>query len=161
MKFKWVYLFLGLLFPLLISLFLRYFGKNEFNIPVYFKNGVDSLKSNCAFDYSKPYVVPDSVFAFFNKDTHSTMLVTIDSSAEAKKNFSRLDTEVGTTGYNFVSLKSDSLNQSLISCVLFLNKPWTTVLIDKENRIRGYYAPNTLEETDRLIVEMKILLKQY
>jgi protein SCO1/2 len=161
MKFKWVYLFLGLLFPLLISLFLRYFGKNEFNIPVYFKNGVDSLKSNCAFNYSKPYVLPDSVFTFFKNDKHLAMVITLDSSAEADKNFKRLNSEVGSTDFKFVSLTGDSLNHQLASCILFLNKPWTTVLVDKENKIRGYYAPNTLEEADRLIVEMKILLKQY
>jgi protein SCO1/2 len=161
MRFKWVYLFLGLLFPLLISLFLRYFGKNEFNIPVYFKNGVDSIKTDCSLVYTKPYLVPDSIFSNFRNQQHLPMLITLDSGGEAKKNFQRLAKELGTSDYNLVSLKRDSVSHQLTSCILFLYKPWSTVLIDGENKIRGYYAPETLEEGDRLIVEMKILLKRY
>jgi hypothetical protein len=161
MKFKWVYLFLGLLFPLLISLFLRYFGRNEFNIPVYHESGVDSVNAECPFVYSKPYKLPDSVFSTFNNEKYVAMLITLDSGNEARKNFERLKTEVGTSEYNLVVLKPGDLNDQLISCVLLLKNPWTTVLIDEQKRIRGYYAPNTLEEGDRLIVEMTILLKQY
>ncbi len=35
------------------------------------------------------------------------------------------------------------------------------ILIDKEKRIRGFYDGTNREEVDRLIVEMKILLKSY
>jgi hypothetical protein len=161
MKFKWLYLFLGLLFPLLISLFLRYFGKNEFNIPVYYEEGVDSVGAECPFVYAKPYTLPDSVFSKSNNAKHFVMLITLDSGNEARKNFERLRTEVGIPEYKFVVLKPGHLNDQLISCVLLLKKPWTTVLIDEQKRIRGYYAPSTLEEGDRLIVEMKILLKRY
>jgi len=34
-------------------------------------------------------------------------------------------------------------------------------LLDDQRRIRGYYDPQSREEVDRLIVELKILLKKY
>jgi hypothetical protein len=160
MKFKWIYLFVGLLFPILIFLFLRFFGKNEFNIPVYYENGIDSLKTECPFVYSKPYALPDSIFSRFNEEK-KPMLITLDSSVAARKNFARIDEEIGRSQYAFTTLHGEDLNNPIIPCVLLLNKPWTTVLVDGQRRIRGYYSPNTLEEADRLIVEMKILLKQY
>jgi hypothetical protein len=122
---------------------------------------VDSANAECPFVYSKPYTLHDSIFSKFNNEKHFVMLITLDSGNEARKNFERLKTEVGTSQYDFVVLKPGDLNDQLISCVLLVKKPWTTVLIDEQKRIRGYYTPNTLEEGDRLIVEMKILLKRY
>jgi len=46
-------------------------------------------------------------------------------------------------------------------CDLLLQKPLSIVLVDDQRRIRGYYDPQHRDEVDRLIVEMKILLKKY
>ena len=55
MKFKWVYLFLAFFLPIGLTFFLQFFGKSEFNIPVYYEQGVsnDSLPG-CRFQYAKP-----------------------------------------------------------------------------------------------------------
>jgi hypothetical protein len=37
----------------------------------------------------------------------------------------------------------------------------SVALVDHKNRIRGYYDGKDRDEVDRLIVEMKIILKQY
>jgi hypothetical protein len=37
----------------------------------------------------------------------------------------------------------------------------SVALVDHKNRIRGYYDGIDRDEADRLIVEMKIILKQY
>ena len=58
---KIVYLFLALLLPGLIFLFLKKFGKNEFALPTYYQHGVDSLNMLCGTVYSQPYQLPDSV----------------------------------------------------------------------------------------------------
>jgi hypothetical protein len=42
-----------------------------------------------------------------------------------------------------------------------VHAPRNVVLVDNKKRIRGYYAIGSREETDRLIVEMEILLKKY
>ena len=35
------------------------------------------------------------------------------------------------------------------------------VLVDSDGRIRGYYLDGSLEEIDKLILELQILLKKY
>jgi hypothetical protein len=159
MKSKWIYFFLAFLVPLVLTFILKFFGKSEFNIPVYYENGVED--TSCDIAYSKPYTVADSVLKKLNVPSKAITLITLDSGMEAKKNFQRLKDEFETQEFNFVLLKQDVNIESLISCFLLLKQPWTTTLIDDQNRIRGYYAPHTLEEADRLIAEMKILLKKY
>jgi hypothetical protein len=38
---KIIYLLIALCLPALIFVFLKFFGKNQFDIPVYFKDGVE------------------------------------------------------------------------------------------------------------------------
>jgi len=163
-KYKWVYLFFAILLPILLTFFLKYFGKSEFNIPVYYEAGIkpDTLSATCRYQYAAPYKIADSVIRnLSSKNASKAIIITIDSTTETKKNFERIDEELVSREYDFVVLKNDSSFDRLKSCIFFLEKPWTTMLIDNQNRIRGYYAPATREETDRLIVELKILLKKY
>lgn len=160
-KFKWVYLFFALLLPIFLTFFLKYFGKSEFNIPVYYKNGTDSVSQHCGYTYKTPYTVPDSILIrLTDSEEKGVVVFTTDSSINTRKNFERISEEVNGS-YDVAVLKDNSFTTQSMSCFLFLNKPWTTVLVDEQGRIRGYYAPATREETDRLIVEIKILLKQY
>lgn len=158
MKFKWIYLFLAFLLPIGLTFFLKIFGKSEFNIPVYYET--ETPAAPCAHTYKLPYVLPDSVFTAFSSGINKPTLFTTDTSSEASKNFRRLQDEMPESSYNFILLKENK-NLRLLSCVLIVKKPWTTVLIDDQKRIRGYYSPHMLEEADRLIAEMKILLKNY
>jgi hypothetical protein len=78
-----------------------------------------------------------------------------------QKGLLRLDEELSAEVQTiFLTEKSDYLNE-IFTCDLLLQKPWTTVLLDDQRRIRGYYDPTSREEVDRLIVELKILLKKY
>lgn len=160
MKFKWVYLFLAFFLPIGLTFFLQFFGKSEFNIPVYYENGVsaDSL-TDCHYQYAAPYVIPDSVKNRLSKGVKGALLITIDSGVLATKNFARVKEELTEGQYTFVVV--DQTDHSLLSCVFFLNEQWTTLLIDDQKRIRGYYNPAKREDADRLIAEMKILLKDY
>ncbi len=161
-KHKWVYLFFAIFLPILLTFFLKFFGKSEYNIPVYFEAGInaDTLNTDCNFQYAAPYRIADTLFSD-NEGKRKATIITIDSALETKKNFERIEEELVNAEHVFTVLKSSVASDQFISCVLFLKKPWTTVLIDENGRIRGYYAPATREETDRLIVEMKILLKKY
>lgn len=161
MKLKWVYLFLAFFLPIGLTFFLQFFGKSEFNIPVYYEQGIstDSLPG-CQFNYTKPYVIADSVLKRLSRNSKGAMLITTDSSVMATKNFDRIKEEIDYGQFTFVTLTQEK-SDPLVSCILFLNKSWTTILIDDQKRIRGYYAPASREEADRLIAEMKILLKDY
>ena len=50
---------------------------------------------------------------------------------------------------------------SLRNCIFLLGQSTNAVLIDAERRICGQYDLTDLDEADRLIMEMKIILKQY
>lgn len=165
---KSVYLFLALLLPAIIFVFLKYFGKNEFAIPVYYRNGIDSVSISCGGDYTKPYVVPDSVLTAIDAARKQPRVIVFEPTEPSRIELNRLTdifipeeftrTEVmiqQTTGI------SETRYRRWISCIFFVKKPYNTVLVDEENRIRGYYAVDNREEMDRLILEMQILLKKY
>lgn len=58
-----------LLIPLLIFLFLRGFGKNEYDLPIYFQNGVDNPFQECPSTDSGQHFIPE--FSFLNQNGES------------------------------------------------------------------------------------------
>jgi hypothetical protein len=155
---KFIYLFLALLLPGLIFVFLRKYGKNEFNIPVYYETGVTDAPAACG-SYSIPYRVADSVLQVI-RTANKPILVVTDSSTDVKRNLSRLKSELNDS-FSVVFPESNTRWASWLDCAFLLQKPWTAVLIDAQGQIRGYYSPTSREESDRLLVEIRILLKQY
>ena len=160
---KILYLFVALLLPVLIFLFLKYFGKNQFDIPVYYEKGVeDSLTSKCGAKIDQPYFVSDSAMASLQWNS-GVILVTDVNAIELKATYQSIE-EKGFNDLQVFSLSNFSPPEKLIEfkkCVLFMRKPWNAVLIDKKKRIRGYYKMGDRDEMDRLEVELKILLKKY
>lgn len=150
---KGLYLFLALALPGLIFVFLKRFGKNEFNLEVFHAEGVEA--NPCSLNYARPYLVPDSLW----KDTrHPITLFVATNDKESLENLAKLGQDFD--GEEFQLIPVDSA-QRLAACVLLLREPWTVALVDSVNQIRGYYEPNTREEFDRLKMEMSILLKKY
>jgi hypothetical protein len=159
---KKIYLFLALLLPALLFVFLKYAGRNEFNIPVYHESGVKN-PTGCLATYPSPYVVPDSVWGSNRK----VVILTIfpKSGLDIHKLKSRIEDEFGLQDITIIEPCVEARDSArcawLRKCVLLVNDPWETVLIDKEGRIRGYYDLLSREDEDRLRVELKILLKKY
>lgn len=160
---KFIYLLLALLLPIGVFVFLRMFGKNEFTIPVYYKQGVEDVQPSCTYTYPVPYSVPDSIMQRIGLAADkSVVLLIADTSTVVDIGLKRLQEEFEPTDFQLVYPSGGQASlDHWYSCFFFLKKPWSAVLIDSEKRIRGYYAPNSREEVDRLIVEMKILLKKY
>ena len=160
---KILYLFIALLLPVLVFLFLKYFGKNEFDIPVYYEKGVeDSLTSKCGVKINEQYFVSDSAMMTL-KWNHGVILVTDVNESELKA-LDQVIKEKGFADVHVFLLSNFSQTEKLTEfkkCVLFLRKPWNAVLIDSQKRIRGYYKIGDRDEMDRLEVELKILLKKY
>jgi hypothetical protein len=156
---KSVILLLVFLLPVSVFLFLRYFGKNEFDIPVLYADKVD-IPSNCNISLVAPYLVPDSVVLQMNGKGKA--LLVLDSGVTQKdisvitENFDRKDVEL----FFLSSLEKERANR-LKNCVVFLSSPRTAVLIDGARQIRGYYILPNRDELDKLDVELKILLKKY
>jgi hypothetical protein len=103
----------------------------------------------------------------WQEGSYKAAVINFDSSAEVRANLERLFNDIGRDEMDIINLPSadSKQNEETIarwkSCIFMLEKPWTAILVDDQMRIRGYYSPATLEETDRLIVESKILLKKY
>ena len=155
---KITYLLVALVLPGLIFIFLKIFGKNHFDIPVYYKNGItDSLKE-CSGAHQGQYYLPDSAFAIFKNKNDITSLF-VDESEISNKEVEKLRQSFKNQ-LQIISMKElEPARLSRIKkCTLFLKEPWKAVLVDRQKRIRGYYAFTSLEETDRLNVEVDILL---
>lgn len=58
-----------LLIPVLIFLFLKGFGKNEYDLPVFFQNGVDNPFQECPVTDTTQHYIPE--FAFTNQEGKS------------------------------------------------------------------------------------------
>jgi len=158
MKKKTVYLLLALALPGLIFIFLKIFGRNHFEIPVYYKEGTtDSLKE-CAGRYRGQYTLPDSVLHAFHYRNGVACLF-VDAADIQHKEVVHLRKLFGDQ-LQIISLDGiePSRMDQIKNCALFLKEPWKAVLIDKQRLIRGYYAFTNLEESDRMNVEIEILL---
>lgn len=84
--------------------------------------------------------VPEILSMTLSDDGQS--VCSLESTASAVREFGRCQLQLGTKEEGSEYL----LNEHL-------------VLVDSERRIRGYYNVMDLEEVDRLVIEMKILLK--
>jgi hypothetical protein len=157
---KKIILILALLVPIGIFIFLRFFGKNEFTIPVYYENGVEHPPAGCNRVYDSPYLVSASVLKNIGWNGRPVLLVA-DSSGVVQKALMNLEEEISTQIQSLFLINQNDDRNELLACDLLLKSPWKVVLMDDQRRIRGYYAPENREEMDRLIVELKILLKQY
>ena len=153
---KILYLFLALLLPGLIFVFLKFAGRNEFNIPVYYEEGVGTVPTDCGLTYPAPYRVKTiltgaSVVMFPSAEPESG----VGDRLSAEFSPSRLDILIAENQWPADSLKWAK------KCYYLANDPYNTVLIDSIGAIRGYYDVRLRDEEDRLRVELKILLKQY
>lgn len=189
MKKKAGLLFLVIVLPALIFLFLKAFGRNEFTIPVYYEQGLtDSLATSCLDRTKQQYVVNNALIkvgglkvvhferldgpvlktrleelervqdVFF--DSPDISLVTyLNGSSIAKKDITDYDKRIQFIDQFWKVNELDSTGwANLKYCsVAMSNLDNRVVLIDEENKIRGYYNILEREETDRLILELRIL----
>lgn len=158
---KIVLLSLALLLPVGIFLFLKFFGKNQFDVPPLYQDTV-TVSNQCNFKYEAPYLLPDSIVKSV-KGNSNAILTIVNFSAD-KSVLQRISDEFEENNVHIVEAADTSspLNTFYIKvCVLLLKSPFDIVLIDSEKRIRGYYAGNDREEIDRLLVELSIILKKY
>ncbi len=155
---KIIYLLVALALPGLIFIFLKIFGKNHFDIPVYYKNGISGSLKECSWSNRGQYILPDSVLSAFGYKNNIDCLfveateVNNKEVAQVRKSFGRQLQIISLDG-----IEPNRLNR-IKKCVFLLKEPWKAVLVDNQKRIRGYYAFTNLEETDRLNVEIEILL---
>ena len=155
-------LFIAFLLPGLTFLFLKKCTHNEYNIPVMYELSTDSLNAVCHTHYPSPYSIPDSVLQKIQWKPSATVFVF--GSKDQGKELRRLTGSFDAGEFNVRTENqagSENRFAQWMSCVFFVPLGKNAMLIDDKKRIRGYYDLSSFDETDRLIVEMKILLKKY
>jgi protein SCO1/2 len=159
---KIFYLFLALLLPALVFVFLKYAGKNEFNIPVYFEQGVDKVPAGCDRTYPAPYLLDENSWIGHARGDANVIVF-----PDAGTDFARIDAALRNEFGKAVTIEEgcnrvdSSSCDELRRCTFILESPNQAVLFERNGSIRGYYDLTKRDELDRLRVELKILLKKY
>ena len=158
---KSVLLFLALLFPACIFIFLKFFGKNEFIVtPLYTESYPDGMKE-CGVSVTLPYHIPDHVKSSLFLSQDSLILLHFgELTTGGEKQMERVSNEYGKA-IKLQRIPSSDSVKHLKKCVFFLKDRYDLVLVDRAGLIRGEYISDDREEVDRLLTELAILFKKY
>lgn len=155
---KGIFLFLALLMPIAVFLFLKYFGKNEFAVEPLFTTG-DSIPEETCHRITYPYQVPDSVMWLYPVGNDSLLLLQLGAGdEESMKQMNRVKEQFSSFP---VAILASTPSDYRKRCVFLMKDAYDLLLIDRQNRIRGQYVSSDREEVDRLITEVTIILKKY
>ncbi len=169
---KLIALLLILALPVFIFLFLKFFGRNEFTIDTFYETGVPADTLGCTYTNEAPYRVK------LSQQVNGISLVLLDGgeklmSSADRNNMIRRIQQNKPEGVNlFIYYNKDLGAPTPMEGVYYVPKSpdsWRTlrcsfvtsedkqfILLDKQQKIRGYYGLD-LEEVDRLLVELEIL----
>ena len=154
---KIIFLFLALLVPSLIFVFLKMFGTNEFDIEVLYEENMPAFTEACNGSYTLPYHLPDSINREVNVRGDSAVFVHFGNPEALfiTRVLSRYkDDPVAHRIFN----RDEAV---LKKCIFILEEPFDVALVDRKGRIRGQYNSSDREEVDRLITEIAILIRKY
>lgn len=183
---KGLLLFTALILPVLVFVFLKMFGENQFDIPVFNHTDI-SPEVNCD-GFTTPHVVGEfkikdvvlsnsqiaNIYHIFDAATNELEmrgLMKVKDRLESKyaiihsiglsdstNSIGKLSNKYQIDGlWKMYSVGEQSL-RDFVNCELMITGDESLVLIDNEGKIRGYYNGSEGEETDRLILESKILI---
>ncbi|WP_286757213.1 MULTISPECIES: hypothetical protein [Roseivirga] len=186
---KAVFLFLLIALPVMIFLFLKFFGRNEFTIPVYYEQGLgDSLSTPCLDKANKQYLVNSDLLPkgginivhfeqadgpvlksrleelervqdVFYEDDHIRLNTFLNSQTIALDDITDYNRRIQFLDqfWNMEALDSASWAELKYCTMAMTPLDNRVVLVDAAGRIRGYYNILERKETDRLILELRIL----
>lgn len=159
---KSIFLFLALIFPVLIFVFLKFFGRNEFAVTPLFTETNSEIPEGC-LPVTFPYHVQDSVLRQLDFKEDSLVLVLFGApNEEAKIQINRIMDEISNDEIRMVRFPvSGEKVLQWKKCIFFLKHPFDLVLVDRNGLIRGQYNSGDREEVDRLLMEITIILKRY
>ena len=161
---KGIFLFVALLLPGVIFVFLKMFGKNEFGVEVMFEKEKPEAVAGCS-EVALPYRVSHDVVKEVLPGRDSLVLIWF---AKSSANTHAL-TEIGQLKNDLVSdpvkvvlvAESDARFNDWYGCRFLMRAPLDAVLMDRRGAIRGQYELADRDEADRLRTEITIILKKY
>ena len=161
---KFGFLSLALILPLLVFIFLKFFGKNEFVVEPLFQMGAVKQLPDCP-EIKLPYFINDSSYKFLKQEHENDSLLIILCESKSK-DFDASEMQLTRLQESFklgngLGLKRISNSNKTIECSLLLASPLDLVLVDGKKRIRGQYNSNNRDDVDRLMTELDIILRRY
>jgi hypothetical protein len=94
---KVIFLLLAFVFPVCIFVFLKLFGRNEFDVPPLFATEAPPLNEGCDFKPSLPYFVPDSIQTRYQLPADSLTVIFFGPlSGEALNQIDRIREQTGS-----------------------------------------------------------------
>lgn len=150
---KIVLLFLALILPGLIYVFLKTFGSNKFDVPILYQSGEIEIVPGCR-PVSTPYFAPTAYFEGLIDQLHDSLFLIYITKGEEGSRLKRI--EIDASEYNVPLLTVPFSPQ--VKCDFLLFENWNMVLLDVQGRIRGQYDSYDREELDRLYTELDIIL---
>jgi hypothetical protein len=162
---KIIFLFVALLLPGCIFLFLKIFGKNQFDVEPLFQKEAPVLPADCT-PAQGPFVVPDSLLSFQRQPDDSLTIIFFTHEAampsQSKKVFQQL-VDLYENKEPVTVARIDVYNGSdrPYRCTFAMKGPADIALIDRRGVIRGQYESSDRDEIDRLKTEITIILKKY
>ncbi len=166
---KFIILLVVLGIPALIFTFLKNFGDNRFEVEIMHQDGVSDSNLDCNFMEGQFYV-PDSILktsprnkvvTFVNKTGENDFRnISVRISELFGKNIEMMLFSTQQIDSNDNQFETRVVNNIdlIANCGFVSNELNQLILVDTENRIRGYYDRD-IDEIDRLIVEIKILIE--
>ena len=153
-------LLFSLLFPIIVFLFLKFYGQNEYELSVY--------NSSCS-EIIDEYIIND-----FNRKNNIRIVdirmtdndILVDNyinKLEINDQIEVITLSNKLRNLNWLNLVVDKvLIERLSECIQneYLDKSFI-LLLDKQNRLRGHFYSADRKEIERLDVEIDILLLEY
>jgi hypothetical protein len=185
---KILFLFLALLLPVVVFVFLKLFGQNEFAVQPLFQEAVEPPQACTSFVYKTPYTISDSILTKLGWNSQDSVTLFIfddkirENRIETLGQIERITQEFSSEKIsvqcvvengesNWLNNLGDRINVAELmpeafpinkNCVFLLKESDNAVLVDSKKRIRGQYNLTNLEDADRLFVhELNILFNRY
>ena len=150
-------LFLALLMPAVIFIFLKTFGKNEFDVTPLFQTEVIAA-GECNLKYVTPYRVADSTRVRLQVGDSLTCLWY--KAPETPNTLRRVREKYKKDRLAWRTFEPENKRFER-QCIYLLQEPFDVVLVDNNGSIRGQYDSRDRDEVDRLFTEIAVLLKKY
>ena len=153
-------LLFSLLFPIIVFLFLKFYGQNEYELSVY--------NSSCS-EIIDEYIIKD-----FNRKNNIRIVdvrmtdndILVDNyinKLEINDQIEVITLSNKLRNLNWLNIVVDKvLIERLSECIQneYLDKSFI-LLLDKQNKLRGHFYSEDRKEIERLDVEIDILLLEY
>jgi hypothetical protein len=154
-----ILLFLALLLPATVFVFLKGFGKNEFEVPPLFTDEAPAVATGCTSP-ALPYVLDDATMSDWNLSSTDSIGLLYFTDDKLQQGVLRVSQEFQDFPLKFWTLPRDG-NIQKMKCIYFLKEPFDLVVVDRNGRIRGQFSSSDREDIDRLKTELAIIFKDY